>query len=48
MIKIKGIAIDNVNVVFWNDAYFLEISNRYYAIPETKYFEKLNPVQIPQ
>jgi hypothetical protein len=48
MIKIKGIATDNVNVVFWNDAYFLEIGNRYYAIPETKYFEKLNPVQIPQ
>jgi len=48
MVKIKGMIIDNMNVVFWDDAYFLEIDNRYYAIPETKYFEKLNLVQIPQ
>ena len=46
MLKIKGVEINNVNVVFWNDNYFLEIGNRYYAIPETTNFEKLNPVQI--
>jgi hypothetical protein len=46
MVKIKGMKIDNVNVVFWNDAYFLEIANRYYAIPETQYFEKLNLVTL--
>ncbi|MCL1849939.1 MAG: hypothetical protein FWF70_00790 [Bacteroidetes bacterium] len=48
MVKLKGIDINNVNVVFWNDAYFLEIGNRFYTIPETQYFEKLNLIQIPQ
>ena len=48
MVKIKGISIDKMNVVFWNDLYFLETGNRYYAIPETKDFEKLNLIQIPQ
>jgi hypothetical protein len=48
MVKIKGMGIDNMNVVFWNDLYFLETGNRYYAIPETQYFEKLNLIQIPQ
>jgi hypothetical protein len=48
MVKIKGMEIDNVNVVFWNDTYFLEMGERYYAIPETKYFEKLTSIQIVQ
>jgi len=48
MLKIKGIEINTANVVFWNSAYYLEINNRYYAIPETERFEKLNPVIIPQ
>jgi hypothetical protein len=47
MVKIKGIEIDKVNIVFWNDTYFLEIGNRYYTIFETQNFEKLIPVQIP-
>jgi hypothetical protein len=48
MVKIKGIEINNVNVVFWNDAYFLEIGSHFYVIPETQYFEKLNLTHIPQ
>ena len=48
MVKIKGMEIDQVNVVFWEGAYFLEVKNRYYAIPETEYFEKLNAVNLPQ
>ena len=48
MLKIKGMEIDNVSIVIWNDHYFLELGHRYYAIPETNNFEKLNPVQIPQ
>jgi hypothetical protein len=48
MLKIKGMEIENVSVVFWNDTYFLEAGGRYYAIPETQYFEKLNLTQIPQ
>ena len=47
MIKIKGMDISHVSIVFWNDAYFLETENRYYAIPETSYFEKLNLTQLP-
>jgi len=47
MLKIKGVEIDNVSIVLWNDNYFLELGNRHYAIPETINFEKLNPVQIP-
>jgi len=48
MVKIKGMDIDNVSIVLWNETYFLEVGNRHYAIPETSNFEKLNPVQIPQ
>jgi hypothetical protein len=47
MVKIKGMSIDYIEVVVWNDLYFLEAGNRYYAIPETKYFEKLNLIHIP-
>jgi len=46
MLKIKGMEITHANVVFWNDAYFLEIGDRYYAIPETEYFEKLSLVRL--
>jgi hypothetical protein len=48
MLKIKGMETNSVNVVFWNDNYFFVVGNRYYAIPETNNFEKLNSVQIPQ
>jgi len=48
MLKIKGIGIDNMNIVFWNNVYLIEAGNRYYAIPETQFFEKLNLIQIPQ
>jgi len=48
MIKIKGIEIDKVSVVFINDSYFIEIGNRYFSIPETISFEKLNPTQMNQ
>jgi len=48
MLKIKGMEISNGNIVFWNNAYYLEINNRYYSISETERFEKLNPVIIPQ
>ncbi|MDR0206434.1 MAG: hypothetical protein LBI45_04150 [Bacteroidales bacterium] len=47
MVKIKGMKIDNINIVFWNENYFLEIENRYYAIPETDNFIKLILAQIP-
>jgi len=47
MVKIKGMKIENINVVFWNEKYFLEIENRYYAIPETDNFIKLTLAQIP-
>ena len=47
MVKIKGMEVAQISVVFWNDTYFLEIGNRYYAIPETEYFEKLNSIQLP-
>jgi len=46
MIKIKGMSIDNVRIVFWKGAYFLEVGNRYYAIPETESFEKLTLVHL--
>jgi len=47
MIKIKGMKIENIYVVYWNEKYFLEIENRYYAIPETDNFIKLTLAQIP-
>jgi hypothetical protein len=46
MIKIKGMEINNMNVVFWNNVYYLEVMNRYYSINETERFEKLNSVII--
>ena len=48
MIKIKGMEIDNVNVVFFDDTYFLEVGNRYYAIPETESYTKMNLIPILQ
>ena len=46
MVKIKGMNLDNMNVVFWKGDYFLEVKNRYYAIPETEYCERLNVVNV--
>jgi hypothetical protein len=46
MLKIKGLEINNANVVFWNNLYYLEVNNHYYLILETEHFEKLNPVNI--
>jgi hypothetical protein len=48
MVKIKGMEIEKINVVFWNDEYYLEIGYRYYAIPETHNYIKLNVIQLPQ
>jgi hypothetical protein len=48
MLKIKGLEIDYMNVVFWNNAYYLELKERYYSIPETEHFVKLNTVVIPK
>jgi hypothetical protein len=45
MVKIKGMDIDYFSVVFYKADYFLETNNRYYAIPETQYFEKLTIIQ---
>jgi len=47
MLKIKGVEIDNINVVFWNNTYLLEIGNRYYNIPETENFERMNLIHLP-
>ena len=48
MVKIKGMEIDKVNVVFWKEKYYLEMDNRYYNIPENTVFEKLTLTTIPQ
>jgi hypothetical protein len=48
LVKIKGMKIDSIHVVFWEDSYFLEIGNQYYIIPETKNYEKMNLVIITQ
>lgn len=48
MLKIKGIEIDKANIVLLNGVYYLEIGNRYYNIPETNVFEKLNVTNITQ
>jgi hypothetical protein len=47
MLKIKGMKIDNMNIFFWNDDYYLETENRYYAIPETKSYDKMVLTRIP-
>ena len=46
MIKIRGMEIGKVNVVFINDQYLLEVGNRYFAIPETENFESLNLISL--
>jgi hypothetical protein len=48
MLRIKGMEIDNVSVYFGNNVYYLEVKNRYYSIPETEHFAKLNPITLPQ
>jgi hypothetical protein len=47
LVKVKGLDIKNANVVYWNENFYLEVKNRYYLIPETNNFEKLNTVTIP-
>lgn len=46
IVKIKGMDIERFNVVYFNDLYYLETANRYFAIPETEFFEKLSIVTI--
>jgi len=46
MIKIKGMAIDNIKVYYGNNEYFLEVNERYYAIPENENYEIMNLVKI--
>jgi len=48
MVKIKGMELDKVNVVFWKEKYYLEMDNHYYNIPENTVFEKLTLTTIPQ
>jgi len=48
MLKIKGMWIDNVNIVFWNNIYYLELNNRYFSISEKEHFEKLSPINVTQ
>jgi hypothetical protein len=47
LVKVKGLDIKNANVVFWNENFYLEVNKRYYLIPETDSFEKLNVATIP-
>lgn len=47
LVKVKGLDITKANVVFWNNNFYLEVKNRYYLIPETDTFEKLNTTTIP-
>jgi len=47
MLKIRGLDIKDVSIVFLNDTYLLEVNKRYYPLPETDGFEKLNPIRIP-
>jgi len=48
MLKIKGMDIENANIFFGNNSYYLEVKNRYYAIPETEHYVKLNSVVLLQ
>jgi len=47
MIKIRGLDIKDVSIVFLNETYLLEVNKRYYPLPETDGFEKLNLIRIP-
>jgi len=48
MLRVKGMEINNMNIVFLDNVYYLEVNNRYYSIPETERFEKLTLLTIPQ
>jgi len=48
MIKIKGMVLNQVGVVFANGIYYLEVENRYYSIPETINFDKLVLINLPK
>jgi hypothetical protein len=48
MLKIKGLEIEYMNIVFWNNTYYLELKERYYLISETEHFVKLNPIVLSQ
>ena len=47
VLKIKGLKIQNIKIIFHQNQYYIEYNGRYYPIPENEDFHRLAPVALP-
>ena len=47
VLKIKGLKIQNIKIIFHQNQYYIENNGRYYPIPENEDFHRLSPVTLP-
>lgn len=47
VLKIKGLKIQNIKIIFHQNQYYIEYNGRYYPIPENDEFHRLSPVALP-
>ena len=47
VLKIKGLKIKNIKIIFHQNQYYIENNGRYYPIPENEDFHRLSPVTLP-
>ena len=47
ILKIKGLKIQNIIIIFHKDEYYIENNGRYYPIPENDDFHRLTPTPLP-
>lgn len=47
ILKIKGLKIQNIKIIFHKDEYYIEHNGRYYPIPENDEFHRLSPTPLP-
>ena len=47
ILKIKGLKIQDIKIIFHKDEYYIEHNERYYSIPENEKYRPLSPTQLP-
>jgi len=47
LLKIKGLKIQNIKIIFHQNQYYIENNGRYYPIPENEDFHRLTSTSLP-
>lgn len=47
VLKIKGLKIQNIKIIFHQNQYYIEYNGRHYPIPENDDFRRVTPVALP-